>query len=78
MLSVPGSGIKLGTSGGLQLGSLNNQGMSSNDGNKPILLSGQQSSSSSVQFGVSSCQYGILRKYGIILHVVGQAFKYCH
>ena len=53
---MSGPGIKLGASGGLQLGSLNNQGASSNsssDGNKPVLLIGQQSSSSSVQFGVS-------------------------
>ena len=53
-----GPGIKLGVGDGLQLGSLNNQGTSSNsssDGNKPVLLVGQPSSSSSVQLSVSSC-----------------------
>ena len=58
---MSGPGIKLGTSGGLQLGSLNNQSTSGNssssDGNKSILLIGQQSSSSSIQFGVSTCKY---------------------
>ena len=41
---MSGPGIKFGVSGGLQLGPLSSQNVSSNSSSKPMLLSGQQPS----------------------------------
>ena len=63
-----GPGIKLGVGDGLQLGSLNNQGMSSNsssNGNNLVLLVGQPSSSSS--FSSTQCKFMLISSIAIAI-----------